>query len=107
MMLQLVLAYLFAAGMGVTLVYMARQNRKQGWERPAPRWFGAHLQSPETARPAQRASEAGSPELMPELLLLNRELAAHGGSIKRRVESGVESEVESMETAELVSIRRS
>ena len=102
MMFQLVLAYLFAAGMGVTVVYMARQNRKQGWVRPSPKWFGVDLQPRERATPATLASEPG-PELMPELLLLNRELAAHGASVRPRVEA----EVESAEAAELVSSRRS
>jgi len=104
MMFQLVLAYLFAVGMGVTVVYMARQNRKQGWERPAPRWFGVELEPREAATPAALGMESGSPELLPELLQLNRQLAAHGTPIRPQVESP---EVESAETPELVSIRRS
>ena len=102
-MFQLVLAYLFAGGMGVTAVYLARQNRKQGWQRPAPRWFGVELEPREAAMPATRAFESESGDLLPELLLLNRELAAHGAPVKPTVES----EVESAETPELVSIRRS
>ena len=103
MMFQLVLAYLFAAGMGITAVFLARQNRKQGWQRPAPRWFGVELEPREAVTPAAPAFESESGDLLPELLLLNRELAAHGTPVKPTVES----EVESAETPELVSIRRS
>ena len=103
-MFQLVLAYLFAAGMGVTVVYMARQNRKQGWQRPAPRWFGVELEPREAATPTALGMESDSPELLPQLLQLNRELAAHGTPIRPQVESP---QVESAETPELVSIRRS
>ena len=103
MMLQLVLAYLFAAGMGLALVYMARQNRKQGWERPASRWFGVELQPRQSGTPAMASADSASPELLPELLQLHRELAAHGTPIRPQVES---SEVESVETPELVSTRR-
>jgi len=102
MMFQLVLAYLFAAGMGVTAVYLARQNRKQGWQRPAPRWFGVELEPREAATPGALGIESESGNLLPELLQLNRELAAHGTPIQ--VESPA---VESAETPELVSIRRS
>jgi hypothetical protein len=102
MMFQLILAYLFAAGTGVTAVYLARQNRKQGWQRPAPRWFGVELEPREAAAPAAFGIESGSGDLLPELLQLNRELAAHGTPIQ--VESPA---VESAETPELVSIRRS
>jgi hypothetical protein len=102
MMFQLVLAYVFAAGMGVTVVYMARQNRKQGWERRAPRWFGVEVEPREAATSAAMG-ESNSPELLPQLLQLNHELAAHGTRIRPRVES----EVESAETPELVTVRRS
>ena len=104
MMFQLVLAYLFAAGMGVTVVYMARQNRKQGWQRPATKWFGVELETREAAMPAVPAFESESGDLLPELLQLNRELAVHGAPIRPKVESP---QVESAETPELVSIRRS
>jgi hypothetical protein len=104
MMFQLVLAYLFAAGMGVTIVYLARQNRKQGWTRPSPKWFGVQLESREAAMPAAVGIESDSGDLLPELLQLNRELAVHGTPIRPHVESP---EVESAETPELVSIRRS
>jgi|GEM_PF-4285660 hypothetical protein len=85
-MLQLVLAYLFAAGTGVTLVYLARQNRKQGWRRPAARWFGVKLDTPEDAKPAMLGIESDAGRLMPQLLQLNRELAAHGTTVKPDVE---------------------
>jgi hypothetical protein len=104
MMFQLVLAYLLAAGMGVTVVYMARRNRKQGWERPAPRWFGVELELREVATPAALGTESDSGDLLPELLQLNRELAAHGTPIRPRVESP---KVEFAETPELVPVRRS
>ena len=104
MMFQLVLAYLFAAGAGVTVVYMARQNRKQGWQRPAPKWFGVELEAREAAIPAALGMESDSGNLLPDLLQLNRELAVHGTPIRPQVESP---EVESAETRELVSIRRS
>ena|SRR5579872_4217319 len=104
MMFQLVLAYLFAAGMGVTVVYMARQNRKQGWQRSTPKWFGVELQPREVATPAALGIESDSGNLLPELLQLNRELAVHGVPIRPQVESP---EGESAETPELVSVRRS
>ena len=104
MMFQLVLAYLFAAGAGVTVVYMARQNRKQGWQRPASRWFGVELEPREAATPAAFGIESDSGDLLPELLQLNRELAAHGTPVRPQVQSPA---VESAEAPELVSIRRS
>jgi hypothetical protein len=104
MMFQLVLAYLFAAGMGVTVVYMARQNRKQGWQRPSPKWFGVELEPREVAAPAALGIESDSGNLLPELLQLNRELAVHGTPIRPQVESP---EVESAETPEFVTVRRS
>ena len=103
-MLQLVLAYLFAAGMGITVVYMARQNRKQGWQRPAPKWFGVELETREPATPAALGIKSDAGDLLPELLQLNRELAAHGTPIRPQVESP---EVQSAESPELVSTRRS
>ena len=103
MMFQLVLAYLFAAGAGVTVVYMARQNRKQGWQRPAPKWFGVQLETREAAMPVALGIESGPGELLPQLLQLNRELAAHGIPVKPEVQSPA---VESAETPELVAIRR-
>ena len=103
-MLQLVFAYLFAAGTGVTIVYLARQNRRQGWKRPAPKWFGVELQTRETALPAALGVEPEPGEvLLPQLLQLNRGLAAHGTPVKPDVESPI---AESAETAELVAIRR-
>ena len=104
MMFQLVLAYLFAAAMGVTIVYMARQNRKQGWQRPTPKWFGVELEAREAAIPSAPVTESDAGDLLPELLLLNRELAAHGTPIRPRVQSP---EVESAESPNLVSVRRS
>src|SRR5579862_3122430 len=104
MMFQLVLAYLFAAGMGVTVVYLARQNRKQGWQRPAPKWFGVDLQPREAATPTAFGVESDPGNLMPELLQLSRELAVHGAPIRPQVEP---SKVESAETPELVPVRRS
>jgi hypothetical protein len=101
-MLQLILAYLFAAGTTVTVVYLARQNRKQGWQRPAPQWFGVELQTREAAMTEPLADESESGDLMPQLRQLNRALAAHGNPIQPRGESAVESP----ETPELVSIRR-
>ena len=98
-MLQLLLAYLFAAGTTVTLVYLARQNRKQGWQRPAPKWFGIELENHEAA-PLETGSEPD--ELLPEILQLNRALAAHGTSSRPRVES----ELETSETPEPVGVRR-
>jgi hypothetical protein len=92
-MLQLSLAYLFAAGTSVVVVYLARQNRKQGWKRPIPKWFGV--------------AGSDADELMPQILQLNRQLAAHGIPVKPEVESDIGSEAESLETAEHVSIRRS
>ena len=89
-MLQLVLAYLFAAGLGVTVVYLARQNRKQGWRRPASKWFGVELEPREAATPAALGVEPEPGELLlPQLLQLNRELAAHGTPVKPEVESPV------------------
>jgi hypothetical protein len=102
MMLELVLAYLFAAGMGVTVVYLARQNRKQGWRRPAPNWFGVELGTRDGAKPEAVDPDSRELLLLPELLQLNRELAAHGTSVKPEVAPGVESP----ETPELAAIRR-
>ena len=90
-MLQLVMAYLFAAGAGATLVYLARQNRKQGWRRPAPKWFGVELELRAPAQSVAAGAESGPGELLPQLLELSRELAAHGSPIKPEVESEVES----------------
>src|SRR4051812_16312834 len=104
MTFQLVLAYLFAAGMGVTVVYMARQNRKQGWQRPASRWFGVGLETRGVPMSAVPSAESDSGDVLPELLQLNRELAAHGTPVRLQVKSP---EVESAETPELVSIHRS
>ena len=104
MMLQLTLAYIFAAGMGMTAVYFARQNRKQGWQRPAPRWFGVELRDQEPAMPASIEVECTSEPLMPQLVRLNQGLAAHGTPVRPRVE--VSKEVEVPEMAELVSSRR-
>ena len=104
MMFQLILAYLFAAGMGVTVVYMARQNRKQGWQRPATKWFGVELETHEVSMRTAPAFESESGDLLPDLLRLNRELAVHGTPIRPQVESP---QAESAETAELVSTRRS
>ena len=102
MMLQLILAYAFAAGTGLTLVYLARENRKQGWQRPAPRWFGVQLQNRELATDTtERAPEVPQEqpvELMPQLLQLNRALAAHGRTTRPEVPVPAE--------AELVSTRR-
>jgi len=103
-MFQLVLAYIFAAGMGLAVLYMARQNRKQGWQRPTPKWFGLEIEPREAGTPAALGVESDSPELLPQLLQLNRELAAHGTPMRLRVESAG---VESAEIPELVSIRRS
>jgi len=105
MMLQLILAYAFAAGTGLTLVYLARENRKQGWQRPASRWFGVELQNHQLAMGA-RELPADAPqdpvsepvELLPQLLHLNRALAAHGRTTRPEVQVPVE--------AELVSTRR-
>ena len=102
-MLQLILAYLFAAGTSVTLVYFARQNRKQGWQRPAPKWFGVQLGTHEATTPAGVGTESDSGELLPQLLKLNRELASHGASVKPEGESP---EVESAEELEHALIRR-
>jgi hypothetical protein len=103
MMLQLVVAYLFAAGTGAAIVYLARQNRKQGWRRSDPKWFGVELRTRETATPATGVEpEPGELLLLPQLLQLNRELAAHGTPVKP-VESPV---ADSVETGELVAIRR-
>ena len=104
-MLQLILAYAFAAGMGLTLVYLARENRKQGWQRPATKWFGVQLQNRElTMDASELAPEAPQEpvsqpvELMPQLLQLNSALAAHGRTTRPEVRVPVE--------AELVSTRR-
>jgi hypothetical protein len=103
MMFQLVLAYLFAAGMGVTVVYLARQNRKQGWQRPAPKWFGVELDGRYQTTPAGLGIESDAGELMPQLLQLNRELASHGSPVSPEV---VEAEVEAHATPEHAIIRR-
>jgi len=103
MTFPLVLAYLFAAGTGVTMVYLARQNRKQGWQRPAPRWFGVELGTQRAAMPATAATESDAGDLLPELLQLNRQLAALGTTNRPEVES---SKAESAETAELVGSRK-
>jgi hypothetical protein len=104
-MLQLILAYAFAAGMGVTLVYLARENRKQGWQRPATRWFGVQLQNRELRMDASELTPEAPHEpvsrpveLMPQLLQLNSALAAHGRTTRPEVRVPVE--------AELVSARR-
>lgn len=102
-MLQLVFAYLFAAGTGVAIVYLARQNRKQGWKRPALKWFGIQLENGEAIVPAAPGVESGSDDLLPELLQLNHELAAHGNRRNPLVASSGE---EASETAELVAARR-
>ena len=102
-MLQLTLAYIFAAGMGMTAVYFARQNRKQGWQRPAPRWFGIELRNHEPAMPASLEMESASQALTPQLLRLNQELAMHGTPVKPEAEEPVMAE---SVMAELVSSRR-
>jgi hypothetical protein len=106
-MLQLSLAYLFAAGTSVVVVYLARQNRKQGWKRPSPKWFGVELQNREPAMLSALGAGSDADELMPQILQLNRQLAAHGIPVKPEVESDIGSEAESLETPEHVSIRRS
>ena len=103
MMLQLVFAYLFAAGTGVAIVYLARQNRKQGWKRPAPKWFGVQLENREARMPAAADIESNSEALLAELHRLNHGLAAHGGKVNPLVASP---KVESSETPELVAARR-
>lgn len=103
MMLQLVFAYLFAAGTGVAMVYLARQNRKQGWERPAPKWFGVQLERHEAPMPATLRVESTPDELLHDLMRLNRELAAHGSPVTAEVASP---ELKSAESAELVGHRR-
>ena len=102
-MLQLLLAYFFAAGMGVTVFYLAKQNRKQGWRRPAARWFGIELETREAAAPATLGMESEPGELLPELLRLNRKLSVHGTPVNPQVESPAE---ESPELVEHVAIRR-
>ena len=102
-MLQLVFAYLFAAGTGVAMVYLARKNRKQGWERPAPQWFGVQLENREAIVPVAPGMESNPDDVLPELVQLNHELAAHGSRVNPLVGS---SQVESSETAELVAARR-
>jgi hypothetical protein len=86
-MLELVLAYTFAASTTVVVVCLARQNRKQGWQRPAPTWFGVELGNREQGAPASPAFEAESDQLTPQLLQLNRALAAHGTTTRPEVES--------------------
>ena len=104
MMLQLILAYAFATGTGLTLVYLATENRKQGWQRPALKWFGVQLQNRELGTNAHElATDAPQeptpqPELMPQLVQLNRALAAHGRTTRPEVQVPAE--------AELVSTRR-
>lgn len=101
-MLQLILAYALAASTGVAVVYLARQNRKQGWRRPAPRWFGVELEPREAPMPAAFESPSESGDLLPELLQLNRELASHGTPVKPEIET----QVETAETPELVAVSR-
>jgi len=104
MMLQLILAYAFAAGMGATLVYLARENRKQGWQRPAPKWFGVELQNHQLAADTELPADAPQDpvsepiELLPQLLQLNSALAVHGRTTRPEVRVPAE--------AELVSTRR-
>ena len=104
MMLQLILAYAFAAGTGLTLVYLARENRKQGWQRPAPKWFGVQLQKHQLAMDNELPADAPQDpvsepvELLPQLLQLNSALALHGRTTRPEVQVPVE--------AELVSTRR-
>ena len=102
-MLQLVVAYLVAASTSVAVVYLARQNRKQGWRRPAVRWFGVELETPETGTTGGSSTRSDEGELLPQLLQLNRELAAHGTSVKPEVESPV---VESSEIPEHALVPR-
>ena len=102
-MLQLLLAYFFAAGMGVTVFYLAKQNRKQGWRRPAARWFGIELETREAAAPSMRGFESEPDELFPELLRLNRELSVHGTPVKPQIELPA---AESPESVEHVAMRR-
>jgi hypothetical protein len=98
-MAQLLLAYLFAAGTTITIVYLARQNRKQGWQRPAAKWFGVQLEDRQPVTPSTPLAAGSEPvELLPQLLTLNRALAAHGAPTKPAVESPA--------TPELVSTRR-
>ena len=104
MMLELVMAYLFAAGTGATLVYLARQNRKQGWRRPAPQWFGVELGGRTVETPVTLEMEPESDPLLPQLLQLNRELAAHGSPVAPQVHK--EAETETVEAQEHVLIRR-
>jgi len=97
-MLQLFLAYLFATSTSIAIVYLARRNRKQGWQRPAPKWFGAEFQNSEPAMPAPLGMESEPDRLLPQLLNLSGALAAHGTSARP--------EIESPTTPELVTIRR-
>ena len=107
MMFQLALAYLFAAGLGVTMVYLAAQNRKQGWQRPAPKWFGVELEAGEATRmPAPLVAESDPAELLPQLLQLNRELASHGTPVKPAVEAPATPELVAVGAPDHVSNRR-
>ena len=105
-MAQLILAYLIAAALAVTVVYLARQNRKQGWQRPAPVWFGVALGTREAAKPAAFGTGSDSGDLMTELLHLNRELAAHGSPVKPEGEATETPEFVTVGTRENVSTRR-
>ena|SRR5579864_5715421 len=88
---ELVLAYLSAAGTTVAVVYLAKQNRKQRWQRPAPKWFDVALENQASAPPTSLLDGTESGDLLPQLLQLNRSLAASGTPIQPEVESGIES----------------
>jgi len=96
-MLQLLFAYAFAAGTSTAIVYLARQNRKQGWRRPAPKFFGVEIQDRESGMPLELDAQSAPDQLLPQLLNLNHALAAHGAPQSVEVESA---------TPELVASRR-
>jgi hypothetical protein len=75
-MIQLSLAYLFAAGLISGLVLMARRNRKQGWRRRRGVW----LEDQAEAALRTIESPSGEPALqhLGDLGRLNESLVAHG-----------------------------
>ncbi len=93
-MLQLASAYLFAAGIGLLVIYLARRNRRQGWQRPAPTWFGIRLEP-------NRVLESDSVEVMGQLQQLNRELMSHGTPQKPELEPSPSTILEHVSTSRL------
>jgi hypothetical protein len=75
-MMQLSLAYLFAAGLITGLVLLARQNRKQGWRRRRGVWL--EEQAELALLTVQSSSPAPTLQHLGDLGRLNQSLRLHG-----------------------------